>query len=142
MCEGCFVYEAHKDHNYWYTVCTEATGGSCDCGEADSWRNDLKCPKHKDSKELKVEADNNFLHSEEIASVKEALSFVSSCIKEYISVSKEPRRQGQHALVLYNDEFHSFGDVIAILQDELQIEEEVARDYATLVDQKVMRRHY
>ena len=39
------------------------------------------------------------------------------------------------AIVLYNDERHSFGDVISVLSSELQVSEDAAHNYATLVDQ-------
>lgn len=136
MCEECFIHEAHKGHNYWYTICTESSGGSCDCGESDSWRNDLQCPKHRECKEIQIGSTNASLDAKLRASLREVLDFVASSVKEYISLEADSE-VGENALVLYNDERHSFGDVISVLHDELQIDEERARDYANLVDQKV-----
>ena len=138
MCENCFVYEAHKDHKYWYTVCNESSGGSCDCGEADSWKNDLMCPKHKNCAELQVEAANSTVSPSISATINEFLNFTASTVKDYSSASKNPEKGCNNSLVLYNDERHSFGDVIRILQDELEVDEDLAAAYAELVDKKVI----
>jgi hypothetical protein len=138
MCENCFVYEAHKDHKYWYTICNESSGGSCDCGETDSWKNALLCPKHQNSKEIQVESSNSSLIFDGSSAIKEILGFITATIKDYASTDKKSGK-GSHnsSLVLYNDERHSFGEVITILQDELEIDEDLAAEYAKLVDEKV-----
>lgn len=44
---------------------------------------------------------------------------------------------GECVLILYNDEGHSFDDVIEVLSSELGIDVKAAQEYATLVDTKV-----
>ncbi len=141
MCENCFVFEAHKDHKFWYTICSESSGGSCDCGESDSWKNDLMCPKHYNCKGIQADCGSAHLNTYMADSIKEVLSFIDVTVKEYSSAVKKASTGINCSLVLYNDERHSFGDVISILHDELQIDESLASEYATLVDQKVFGTH-
>lgn len=133
MCERCFVYDVHKDHNYWYTVCSDDSGGSCDCGEEDSWKTDLHCPHHAPV------TDNsdafNFSKKGE-AYVMDFLDGAVEAIKSFtVRVCDPPLDElDSKVIILYNDEKHSFAEVIVILSEELSIDREAASAYAIQVD--------
>ena len=59
---------------------------------------------------------------------------------EYLNKYAETRtesKSGECVVLLYNDENHSFDDVIDILCTEIEISQEDAEAYANLVDSKV-----
>ena len=45
LCQKCFNKDVHKDHEYFYYL-SKNSGGCCDCGEDESWKNPLCCPLH------------------------------------------------------------------------------------------------
>lgn len=133
MCEKCFVYEVHKDHNYWYTICSDESGGSCDCGEEDSWKTDLKCPLH-------VPLETNSTQTNYSKAIEEYIfDFLNGAvcaIKSFTGLgggSNSDEKESK-AIVLYNDEKHSFAEVIAILSEELSIDRDLVNAYATHID--------
>ncbi len=137
LCEKCFNYDAHKDHNFWYTI-GNTNSGSCDCGEDDSWKNDLKCPHHV----IKVSSEDLFKNSSPHSLKKlmdvvcPILANVMESLNKY-SRSRNAAKTSESVVLLYNDENHSFDDVINILCTEIEIGEEAAEAYANLVDSKV-----
>lgn len=135
LCETCFNFEAHKDHNYWYTI-AGTNSGSCDCGEDDSWKNDLKCSHHSTPKDSEVKIINEF-DLDHLKNVLEPiLRFVMQTFYNF-SQSKNETKTEDCILVLYNDENHSFDDVIDTLTSEIDDCEDTAEFYAGLVDIKV-----
>lgn len=140
LCEKCFNFDVHKDHNYWYTIGSN-NSGSCDCGEDDSWRNDLKCSHHPSMPEAEaskipqrnVECLRNLL--------RPVLAFVFESFHQYGTTRNEVRTD-DCVLILYNDENHSFDDVIDILNTEIEVSVEDAETFATLVDTKVAELDY
>lgn len=135
MCEKCFNFDVHKDHNYWYTIGNN-NSGSCDCGEDDSWKSDLKCPHHPSDT---AGSTPNF-GLEDTKSLKKVLDPVlSSAVNLFYKYgsSRNETRIDNCVLILYNDENHSFDDVIDILTTEIEMSVDDAEAYATLVDTKV-----
>jgi hypothetical protein len=134
LCDKCFNFDAHKDHNYWYTI-GSSNSGSCDCGEEDSWRNDLKCPHHPS-----VTPKSKLDTIEDMNSLKAILDpFLSVAIKLFYKygVSRNETRTDDCVLILYNDENHSYADVIDALTTEIEVSPEDAETYASIVDKKV-----
>lgn len=138
LCDKCFNYDAHKDHNFWYTIGSN-NSGSCDCGEDDSWKNDLKCPHHQCKEGEEVECQDlrgNVSKLKEI--LNPLLGQVILTFKEYsLEAGKKTESSDKSILILYNDENHSFDDVIDTLCTEIEITVEDAEAYAKLVDTKV-----
>ena len=136
LCDKCFNFDVHKHHNFWYTIGSD-NSGSCDCGEDDSWKNDLKCPHHQ-CKTNEGVVDQNL--KESISKLKQVLrpilEEVIHTFKEY-SAEKKMESTEKSILILYNDENHSFDDVIDTLCTEIEITLEDAEAYAKLVDIKV-----
>ena len=139
LCEKCFNFDAHKDHNFWYTIGTN-NSGSCDCGEEDSWKSDLKCPHHP----LKISSNetiaDDIANTRKSKDLKKIAESILSTVMEYLNKYAETRtesKSGECVVLLYNDENHSFDDVIDILCTEIEISQEDAEAYANLVDSKV-----
>lgn len=68
--------------------------------------------------------------------LKPILSIVTKLFYKY-GTSRNEARSDDCILILYNDENHSFEDVIDVLTTEIEITVEEAMAYATLVDTKV-----
>lgn len=146
LCDKCFNFDAHKDHNFWYTIGSD-NGGSCDCGEDDSWKNDLKCSHHqsKGNGDEEGGTENRNLTGN-ISKLKEILNPILEKViltfKEYSGNKKTETREptAKSILILYNDENHSFDDVIDTLCTEIETNATDAEAYAKLVDIKVRNR--
>ena len=108
LCDKCFNFDAHKDHNFWYTIGSD-NSGSCDCGEDDSWKNDLKCPHHHQCNGGEEGVENQNL-KETISKLKGILNPILEQViltfKEY-SGSKKTESTDKSILILFNDENHS-----------------------------------
>ena len=77
---------------------------------------------------------------EDTESLKKVLDPVlSSVVKLFYKygISRNETRTDDCVLILYNDENHSFDDVIDILTTEIEISVEDAEAYAAAVDTKV-----
>jgi hypothetical protein len=74
------------------------------------------------------------LAASEAAVLTDMLYFVGAVIRRY--VGREPPTSSPHCLVLYNDELHTFEEVIQILVAELSMENEAAACYASVVDEE------
>lgn len=135
LCEKCFVYDVHKDHNFWYTIGSDRNG-SCDCGEEDSWRNELCCPRHSSQVSSLSDFSIQNYSSDSLSFSSNILSYILESILTYCSKAKFD--EDQSIIILYNDESHSFDDVIEILTSSLEITTEEASIVAKLVDSKVM----
>lgn len=125
----------HRDHNYWYTIGTN-NSGSCDCGEDDSWRNDLKCSHHPSKPKGEVPYIPHKNVDCLLNLLRPVLSFVFESFYQY-GASRNEIRADECVLILYNDENHSFDDVIDILNTEIEVSVQDAEAFATLVDTKV-----
>lgn len=137
LCDKCFNFDAHKDHNFWYTIGSD-NSGSCDCGEDDSWKNDLKCSHHQSQGNGEVDGNHNL--KENVSKLKEILNpILEEAIQTFneYSLQKKMEPTDKSILILYNDENHSFDDVIEILGTEVETTPSDAEAYAKLVDIKV-----
>ncbi|OCH94170.1 hypothetical protein OBBRIDRAFT_884943 [Obba rivulosa] len=48
MCSKCFEATDHSDHNVSFFI-AQQSGGCCDCGDVEAWRNPINCPHHPSS---------------------------------------------------------------------------------------------
>ncbi|KDR68822.1 hypothetical protein GALMADRAFT_1032198 [Galerina marginata CBS 339.88] len=45
LCSRCFHATDHATHNVSFFI-AQQSGGCCDCGDAEAWRTDIRCPHH------------------------------------------------------------------------------------------------
>jgi E3 ubiquitin-protein ligase UBR1 len=50
LCFRCFEATDHTDHNVSFFI-AQQSGGSCDCGDLEAWRQPINCPLHPPSQE-------------------------------------------------------------------------------------------
>ena len=140
LCEKCFNYDVHKNHNFWYTIGKDNCG-SCDCGEEDSWKSDLRCCIHSTPASAPFALKSNlYLDSESHlkSQIEPLLNFIIKSLNDY-RLSRGATNGGENCiLILYNDEKHSFHDVIEILTSEIGVNEDIAFKIASNVNEYVM----
>ena len=45
LCARCFKSTNHEGHDTFFAI-SSGSGGCCDCGDAEAWKVDLRCPFH------------------------------------------------------------------------------------------------
>ena len=135
LCSDCWNIEAHSKHNYQYYL-SRGNGGCCDCGEDESWKCDIQCPYHKrnDMEVFNVAkvAENTLMGTRVFAET--LFAFLNEMILHYKSALNTPYSNEDLVLLLFNDEIHSFADVIEVLMHSLRIDEKNAEKVAETVD--------
>ncbi|KAJ3322855.1 hypothetical protein HDV06_002716 [Boothiomyces sp. JEL0866] len=153
MCVPCFKASDHANHeiNFKYS---EGNGGCCDCGDKEAWKVPGTCKIHCKSQNDEMEQDLQELSSDVLFSIKRtvatALEYILTVLDsmefeqklESVESIKEPRDidlalPGAHRLwsiVLWNDDYHSFDEVINQLIQSIDVTEAEANEFAHTVD--------
>uniref|UniRef100_A0A096MFC5 E3 ubiquitin-protein ligase n=1 Tax=Poecilia formosa TaxID=48698 RepID=A0A096MFC5_POEFO len=144
LCMQCFLASAHRHHRYRMT--TSGGGGFCDCGDAEAWKTGPSCQNH-------TPADQNRETEEDPVSllppaVEERSCSIFSIILQYavdlltweqedqLPAGLEPPRQrsDSYYCMLFNDEVHTYEQVIYTLQKAVNCSQKEAVSFATTVD--------
>jgi E3 ubiquitin-protein ligase UBR1 len=144
LCARCFSDNDHIDHQVSFNI-SKGSGGSCDCGEDESWKNTLNCPAH--SKNIVSKMVNSRIGN--FALIKRRLREIIFSLSRTLSVNlflngmeNDPKYLDNElddcALVLFNDEVHSYQEVIEILVRTKRFSPEKAHAIASIVDKHVL----
>ncbi|XP_077410578.1 E3 ubiquitin-protein ligase UBR2 isoform X2 [Vanacampus margaritifer] len=142
LCMRCFLGSVHKDHRYRMT--TSGGGGFCDCGDTEAWKKGPYCQKHtltanKDSEEdpaAQLPADM-VVRSYSIFSIilKYAVDMLTWTQEDQLPAGLEPPERGDnYYCMLFNDEVHTYEQVIYTLQKAVNCSQKEAVSFATTVD--------
>lgn len=144
LCASCFQEKDHVEHKVTFRI-SKGSGGSCDCGEDESWRNVLSCPKHQASsnnvdmlwlKKLEDSFGLKTFLSQLIAEI--AKSLCSDIFSHSLDDDSHLKENPEASMVLFNDEKHSYNDVIQILVETDLFSEEEAHFFAQTIDTHVL----
>ncbi|KAI0757474.1 hypothetical protein C8Q80DRAFT_103676 [Daedaleopsis nitida] len=183
LCSRCFEATDHTDHNVSFFI-AQQSGGCCDCGDVEAWRQPINCPYHPHTPET-ADYISSFeartllntprphpktLTGQDIPSVRNypyrasvppelresiartigyALDFVldtldSSPDETIVPVgeadlrlqpSGDPLMNDLFAVVIWNDDKHSFDEVIELLHDITNRSHEDASQVADRIDE-------
>ncbi|KAA1468351.1 hypothetical protein DENSPDRAFT_833612 [Dentipellis sp. KUC8613] len=176
LCSRCFRAQDHYDHNVSFFI-AQQSGGCCDCGDVEAWRQSINCPYHPPSPEPSpsisrsptshddavrlwgkdISPVQNYpnrvlvppdLRESMTKTVAYALDFIIDTLDyspEETSVppneadlrlqpSADPMMKDQYCIVLWNDEKHSFNEVIELLVNTTGRTPEEASQAADRVD--------
>ncbi|KAH8409276.1 hypothetical protein KR009_011816 [Drosophila setifemur] len=143
LCVNCFKRSAHRFHKY--KMSTSGGGGCCDCGDDEAWKKDHYCQLHlanrKDPLESKIITEAvleraeicfgailafcvNYLEIEPNASLQ-CLDGVKGC-----------EDVGPYCTVLYNDESHTFDQVIQTLTKIAKCRQKDAMEIVAAIDRE------
>lgn len=137
LCKDCFVLDDHKTHQYEYYL-SPGNGGCCDCGETESWRNSLGCQKHKSTSESAI--DDEPLSKPErqvLDNIQRQMSIWTAKYIHWIGTfisGMQQKDSRSNLLLLYNDEFHSFDEVIRCVERTFNHSHQRANNIAHAVD--------
>ncbi|XP_029189284.2 E3 ubiquitin-protein ligase UBR2-like [Acropora millepora] len=124
LCINCFQKSIHKNHHY--KMNTSGGGGVCDCGDVEAWKEGEACEIHQQGQDVDMEEDPIDKLPLDIVERGVALydAVLNYCIDlicwdktdelpEYLDVPCIP---DTFATVLFNDEVHTYEEVIRTLQ--------------------------
>uniref|UniRef100_A0A8C2EYH2 E3 ubiquitin-protein ligase n=1 Tax=Cyprinus carpio TaxID=7962 RepID=A0A8C2EYH2_CYPCA len=148
LCMQCFLGSVHKEHRYRMT--TSGGGGFCDCGDTEAWKKGPYCQKH----EPNIITNGIFpLHG--TARYSSLLGgfplstvpyfffvIVLYCILVYwekcnLLILFSRARGDTYYCMLFNDEVHTYEQVIYTLQKAVNCTQKEAVSFATTVDRDV-----
>nr|DBA27212.1 TPA: hypothetical protein GDO54_011378 [Pyxicephalus adspersus] len=143
LCMECFLGSIHKEHRYRMT--TSGGGGFCDCGDAEAWKEGPCCQKHGMHISEKESEDPVVLLPREIVARAYnifALMFQYTAdiltwdtdheLPTFLAYDKDD--EDRHFCMLFNDEVHTYEQVIYTLQKAVNCTQKEAISFATTVD--------
>lgn len=145
LCINCFQKSIHKNHHY--KMNTSGGGGVCDCGDVEAWKEGAACEIHQHGEDVEMEEDPIAKLPVDIVDRGFDLYNVvlNYCIDlicwdktdelpDYLDVSCN---QDTFATILFNDEVHTYEEVIRTLQHAIpDCSQNQALAYANTVDRE------
>ncbi|XP_041922732.1 E3 ubiquitin-protein ligase UBR2 isoform X3 [Alosa sapidissima] len=142
LCMQCFLGSVHKEHRYRMT--TSGGGGFCDCGDTEAWKEGPYCQKHEPNiSDSSQEDPLAHLTPDMIARTYNVFSIVLKYAVDMLTWEKEdelpqglepPERADTYYCMLFNDEVHTYEQVIYTLQKAVNCTQKEAVSFATTVD--------
>ncbi|CAF1230767.1 unnamed protein product [Rotaria sp. Silwood1] len=148
LCTDCFLQSEHRKHRYKMNV--SAGGGYCDCGDPEAWKQYVHCNLHLPHDDNNESADDivNRLPSDLRLRAKRLfnilLRFIIKllCTENYQDIPNELKNEywdGDHkkyVTILFNDEVHTYDQVIHVLSRAIQCTKQEGHELASLVDRE------
>ncbi|KAM6956516.1 E3 ubiquitin-protein ligase UBR2 isoform 1-T1 [Aplochiton taeniatus] len=142
LCMQCFLGSVHKEHRYRMT--TSGGGGFCDCGDTEAWKKGPYCQKHEPNiSDSSQEDPLAHLSADMIARCYNIFSIILKYAVDMLTWDKEdelpqglepPNRGDTYYCMLFNDEVHTYEQVIYTLQKAVSCTQKEAVSFATTVD--------
>ncbi|XP_022090743.1 E3 ubiquitin-protein ligase UBR2-like [Acanthaster planci] len=143
LCIECFQKSKHKAHRY--RMNTSGGGGYCDCGDIEAWKSDPYCSIHQPNPEKPVQDPLEHLPID-MQSYSSALFCIilhyccDMLLQEDPEVPMEDLRpkimEDAYCTMLFNDEIHTYEQVIETLKKAVNCTPKEAVDFATIVDRE------
>uniref|UniRef100_A0A7N8X0Y5 E3 ubiquitin-protein ligase n=1 Tax=Mastacembelus armatus TaxID=205130 RepID=A0A7N8X0Y5_9TELE len=154
LCMDCFQDSVHKSHRY--KMHASAGGGFCDCGDVEAWKIGPYCSKHDPGAPTAMVTVSYIIEWEESCgrSLYERTEKLFRILLPYFTdflvweqnfelpAELQPQRtDNAHYCVLYNDEHHSYDQVIYTLQRSVNCDQAEAQTHTALIDKEVLFLH-
>lgn len=153
LCVDCFKRSPHKNHKY--KMGTSYGGGCCDCGDVEAWKQDAYCQIHKLGLEKK-HVNLNFLTIDMEKRAHLVFEYVLRYARALLTLEHPPmlpveldsdeilddlysiyrNQEDSFCTVLYNDETHTFDQVITTLTRFIKCPQRESIDYVTSIDRE------
>uniref|UniRef100_I3JJG1 E3 ubiquitin-protein ligase n=1 Tax=Oreochromis niloticus TaxID=8128 RepID=I3JJG1_ORENI len=143
LCMKCFLGSVHKEHRYRMT--TSGGGGFCDCGDSEAWKTGPYCQKHTPG-DGNQDTDKDPVAHLPTDMVGRAFSVFFIILKYAVDLLtwehedllpaglQPPEREDTYYCMLFNDEVHTYEQVIYTLQKAVSCSQKEAVSFATTVD--------
>ncbi|TPX46254.1 hypothetical protein SeLEV6574_g03322 [Synchytrium endobioticum] len=157
FCDRCFNASNHEGHDTSFSL-SSSGGGCCDCGDPEAWKVPIDCRFHSPN----ISPSSTHLHDDNIleplplellSSINKTIVTVTEFILQTFSYSYwkpytptdasrfqkvyapgNPTDNETYALILWNDEVHSFQEVIEAVSEALQVTKDEGRRVAEAID--------
>ncbi|XP_055625385.1 E3 ubiquitin-protein ligase UBR1 [Toxorhynchites rutilus septentrionalis] len=140
LCSSCFKKSTHRLHKY--KMSTSGGGGCCDCGDREAWKRDPSCEDHSVTL---TEIPEHSVITEKIKQCSEIVfkGILQYCMKTLRIQSEssladfdEIEDEDIYCTLLYNDETHTFEQVIQTLTSIVKCTQKEAIEYVTSIDRE------
>lgn len=140
LCSSCFKKSSHRLHKY--KMSTSGGGGCCDCGDREAWKRDPFCEEHC------VTITEIPEHSIITDRIKQCSEIVFKGILQYCMKTLQIQSESSladfgdiededvYCTILYNDETHTFEQVIQTLTSIVKCTQKEAIEYVTSIDRE------
>uniref|UniRef100_A0AAY4AV77 E3 ubiquitin-protein ligase n=1 Tax=Denticeps clupeoides TaxID=299321 RepID=A0AAY4AV77_9TELE len=139
LCMDCFQSSVHKGHRY--KMHASSGGGFCDCGDVEAWKTGPCCSQHDPGASVAMETvrpsavSNGFCWSFHVL-----LRYASNLLVwEEDSELPAEVKDNTYYCVLYNDEHHSYEQVIHTLCRSINCTQTEAQAHTALIDREGRR---
>ncbi|KAL8590352.1 hypothetical protein ACOMHN_006468 [Nucella lapillus] len=145
LCISCFQRSQHKNHKY--RMSTSGGGGYCDCGDPEAWKTEPVCETHRAGARQGANRDpvDNLP-----ADLRERARTIFMSVLRFIvdvltwdkgdalpeGIQHEGELGDDYHCMLFNDEIHTYDQVITTLQRAIECTLRQATDFATIVDRE------
>ncbi|XP_071961938.1 E3 ubiquitin-protein ligase UBR2-like isoform X2 [Antedon mediterranea] len=143
LCVTCFQNSRHKNHKYRMT--SSSGGGYCDCGDTEAWKTDIACDIHKVDSSPANEDPLERIPVDMQKCTRTLFSIIFRYCFDVLTMDIEgslPQQLNHERLeeifctMLFNDEVHTYEQVIETLKKAVSCTEKQAIGYATKVDRE------
>ncbi|XP_012287219.1 E3 ubiquitin-protein ligase UBR2 [Orussus abietinus] len=152
LCVNCFKQSAHRNHKY--KMGTSGGGGCCDCGDTEAWKNEPFCDIHLAGTQVKKSPVNK-LPEDVVERANVTFEAVLKYCYELLSLDHTPSLPADlrlqetevdflslsstsdtYCTVLFNDETHTFEQVISTLTRVIKCSQRDAVEFVTNIDRE------
>ncbi|XP_050308066.1 E3 ubiquitin-protein ligase UBR2 isoform X2 [Anthonomus grandis grandis] len=147
LCVECFKNSTHRFHKYRMGI--SGGGGCCDCGDVEAWKKDAFCTLHE-AKPEDTEEDKEKLPADIAARTYELFNNIlwyayyrltgdeinDSRNQMFREMSEDMFALDSYCTILYNDEVHTFDQVIQTLERVLKCNQRSSTEYVTSIDRE------
>nr|CAB3267469.1 E3 ubiquitin-protein ligase UBR2-like [Phallusia mammillata] len=145
LCRKCFQQSEHKKHKY--LLHSSGGGGCCDCGDVEAWNKFPSCNEHDvmsehSAADAQAKLPTLLRNKAEVVFqilldyIVDMLVTVRSEHDELPQSLQQEQPSDEFVTVVFNDESHTFDQVISTLVQAISCSPSVASDYATLIDRE------
>eukprot|EP00043_Microstomoeca_roanoka_P001100 m.30863 g.30863 ORF g.30863 m.30863 type:complete len:1739 (-) comp10649_c0_seq1:206-5422(-) len=137
LCHACFMQSEHRNHQF--SVHISHGGGCCDCGDQEAWRGHAFCQIHQPHGDEEPKAAEALVQLPELIQQRlfVTVNFVFETAQSVL-IEREPVlppcTPDFQCTTLYNDEVHTFDEVIAQLRKAVGAQPSLGRIWANYVD--------
>ncbi|XP_002101445.3 E3 ubiquitin-protein ligase UBR1 isoform X1 [Drosophila yakuba] len=145
LCVNCFKRSAHRFHKY--KMSTSGGGGCCDCGDDEAWKKDHYCELHLANRKNPLES--KILTDAVLERVEICFGAILAFCVSYLEIEPNASLQcldgnveggqvdgAQYCTVLYNDESHTFDQVIQTLTKIAKCRPKDAMEIVAAIDRE------
>jgi len=139
LCVECFKNSSHRFHKY--RMGASSGGGCCDCGDVEAWKRDPFCKIHQVQPPENDDGKGNWpvdLIERTRAVFRQVLwyAFNRLTVDAVTSLNTDEFDFDVFCTILYNDEIHTFEQVINTLSRVLKCNQKTSTEFVTNIDKE------